>query len=116
MHALRAEPTLPLGLGGENPDVGSEQLQPGDRVLFVTDGVVEQLTSDGVQLGFDRLSDLVQRGSSCGTGVAETTRRLRSVLPQDCPMLLQNCPNSCDGATLLLWSGSRPRTNAARLL
>ena len=107
VHALRAEPTLPLGLGGENPDVGSEQLEPGDRVLFFTDGVVEQLTSDGEQLGFDRLSDLVERESSGATGVAETTRRLTSVLLQDCPNGLR------DDATLLLveW---KPAANGCR--
>ena len=109
VHALRAEPTLPLGLGGENPDVGSEQLEPGDRVLFFTDGVVEQLTSDGEQLGFDRLRDMVERESSAATGVAETTRRLSSVL-------LQACPNGLrDDATLLLveWKPAASERRAA---
>src|SRR3982750_1984984 len=40
VKALEAEPGLPLGLGG-GVEPAWEQLEPGDRVLFFYDGVVE---------------------------------------------------------------------------
>ena len=96
VRSLRAEPTLPIGLGGDTPEVGQEQLEPGDRVLFFTDGVVEQLVGDGTEFGFERLADHVEREAAAGASVAETTRRLTAVLLQDRPGGLR------DDATLLM--------------
>jgi sigma-B regulation protein RsbU (phosphoserine phosphatase) len=47
IKSLSIESALPLGLGHLNAKppatfaVGTQQLQPGDRVLFYTDGVIE---------------------------------------------------------------------------
>lgn len=102
IHALRAEPALPLGLGGEQPEITCEQLEPEDRVLFFTDGVVDQITREGDLLGFDRLTDHVERESAAELSVAETTRRLTAALLQNRPTRLR------DDATLLLVEWRRP--------
>jgi hypothetical protein len=74
--SLRGEPILPLGLGGAPVDVIDEVLEPGDRLLAFSDGVVEAHAPGGDPFGEDRLLDLVGRESLGGLDVAETTRRL----------------------------------------
>ncbi|MBC6470143.1 serine/threonine-protein phosphatase [Actinomadura alba] len=75
---LVREPHLPLGIrcGDVPPVVHSEQLQPGDRLLLYTDGVVEGRGADGRQFGLKRLSDFVIRNSARGMSAPETVRRL----------------------------------------
>ena len=104
VRALRAEAALPLGLGGDAPPVSAERLEPGDRVLFFTDGVVEQETVDGDQLGFARLAEQVERQSSAGANCAETLRRIAAAL-------LKPEQGLRDDATLLLveWKGRAGR-------
>ena len=69
---------VPLGLGMLRPElaVGEEQLQPGDRLLLYTDGVVEARNHDGDEFGLARLEDFVARESVTGRPAAETMRRL----------------------------------------
>jgi hypothetical protein len=102
VRALDGSTALPVGLGGEPPEISAEQLERGDRVLFFTDGVVEQHAADGDELGFQRLADHVERVSSHGVDVAETTRRLTTALLKPEQGRLR------DDATLLLveWKGS----------
>ena len=102
VHSLRSTTTLPIGLGGGSPQVASEQLEPGDRVLFFTDGVVEQEAADGDELGFDRLADHVERQCAADLDCAETVRRVAAEL-------LKPDGGLRDDATLLLveWKGSR---------
>ena len=102
VHSLHSRTTLPIGLGGGVPQIATEQLQPGDRVLFFTDGVVEQEAADGDQLGFDRLAEHVEHQSAAGLGCSETVRRIASEL-------LKPAAGLRDDATLLLveWKGSR---------
>jgi serine phosphatase RsbU (regulator of sigma subunit) len=40
--ALDSPTTLPVGFGGAQPVVTERALEPGDRVLFFTDGLVEE--------------------------------------------------------------------------
>jgi serine phosphatase RsbU (regulator of sigma subunit) len=100
VRSLKGSTTLPIGFGGDAPETHSEQLQPGDRVLFFTDGVVEQEAPDGDQLGFARLADHVERHSAADVDTAEAVRRLAAALmkPDD---------GLRDDATLLLveWKG-----------
>ena len=100
IHSLHSTTTLPIGLGGGAPEVATEQLEPGDRVLFFTDGVVEQEAEDGDQLGFERLAEHVERQSAAGLGCAETVRRIAAEL-------LKPEAGLRDDATLLLveWKG-----------
>lgn len=69
-------PSLPMGLGGTVTEVAVAQLQPGDRVLFYTDGVTESQSPAGGTFGVDRLADLLVRGAADGTSPAEAVRRL----------------------------------------
>ena len=83
-------PELPLGLsvvdqdgddpGGEAPDIGAtvhtEQLEPGDRVLFYTDGVTEGHTTGGTPFGVERLGQFVIEHTAAGTAAPEIMRQL----------------------------------------
>lgn len=72
----------PLGLGllGEHPPIGQEQLQPGDRLLLYTDGVVEARDNAGAFFGIDRLVEFVTRHATAGRSAAETLRRLNEAI------------------------------------
>ena len=74
----------PLGLGNLHrgrPVLLREQLEPGDRVLFHTDGVTEARSPHGELFGLERLVDLVERHEASGLPAAETLRRVvRAVL------------------------------------
>jgi serine phosphatase RsbU (regulator of sigma subunit) len=104
VRSLRGTTPLPVGFGGDQPQIHTEQLQPGDRVLFFTDGVIEQEAADGEQLGLGRLADYVERQSAAGADAAETVRRLATALMKPDQGLR-------DDATLLLveWKGRDPQ-------
>jgi serine phosphatase RsbU (regulator of sigma subunit) len=59
VRELTCEPALPLGLGLRIEEVGDEQLEPGDRLVFYSDGVVEARTELGEYFGEERLQGLV---------------------------------------------------------
>lgn len=84
VRSLHVEPGLPFGMdvGTENRyDVGTEQLQPGDRVLLFTDGVTEAPSRTGARFGEQRLVDLLSRNLAGGLPAPETMRRVvRSLL------------------------------------
>ncbi len=75
---LQCAPSMPMGLGGPVVQVAVEPLQPGDRVLFHTDGVSESRSYDGDVFGTDRLGDFLVRAALDDVSVAETVRRLSS--------------------------------------
>ena len=98
---LAGPTTLPVGFGGDEPLVRSIQLEPGDRVLFFTDGVVEERMPDGEQFGVARLRDLVERAGAEAGSLQETVRRLSHAL------MAARDGRTTDDATLLLieWAG-----------
>jgi hypothetical protein len=107
VKALKTEISLPCGLigslshGADGLPVGSEQLEPGDHVLFYTDGVIEARTPDGEFFGLDRLIELATKNLASHLSPAETIRRLvRSILEHQQGLL-------DDDATLLMakWIG-----------
>lgn len=99
---LSCRPSLPFGLGdGRYEQVADSQLQPGDSVLFFTDGVVEGRGAAGEEFGAERLGDLWQRESIDGRAPEEVLRRLiQSIVDWQRGKLR-------DDATLVLtrWSG-----------
>ncbi|MFD4935289.1 PP2C family protein-serine/threonine phosphatase [Streptomyces virginiae] len=48
---LDSPTTLPVGFGGEQPEVSERLLQPGDRLLCFTDGLIEEHQAGGDQFG-----------------------------------------------------------------
>ncbi len=99
LKELFLDPTVPMGLGGllrETPLVGSEALEPGDMVLFYSDGVVEARSPDGTFFGVDRLVGLVTQHLAAGLPAPETLRRVIQSL------LVHNHGHLDDDASVLL--------------
>ncbi len=115
VKSLQVDPALPLGLGHTaDPagpagvvEVGSEQLEPGDRVLFYTDGVTEARAPDGDFFGPERLVDLISRHLAGGLPAPETMRRVVRAL------LAHHQDQLSDDATILLleWRGADGRAD-----
>jgi len=103
---LECAPTLPWGLGALDKatrptTMATEALEPGDRVLFYTDGVTEAHLPGQEQFGVDRLADLIGQHAFDELEPEEIIRRLvRAVLEHQHEELT-------DDATLVLfqWNG-----------
>ena len=103
---LQCPPTLPWGLGSLDGSavptpVATAALEPGDSILFYTDGVVEAHLPGQEEFGVERLVDLVGQHASDQLEPEEIVRRLvRSVLEYQDDRLT-------DDATLVLfkWNG-----------
>jgi serine phosphatase RsbU (regulator of sigma subunit) len=80
--SLDVEPTTPLGLMLQTGDVtvGTEDLEPGDSVLFYTDGVTEARQAGGGLFGLEGLTGFLQREASAQVSTTETLRRLRRAI------------------------------------
>ncbi len=70
--SLDSPTTLPVGFGGATPIVSERMLERGDRVLFFTDGLVEEHQRGGVQFGEPRLRELIEQPNRA---VARSRRR-----------------------------------------
>jgi serine phosphatase RsbU (regulator of sigma subunit) len=103
---LDAAPDLPLGLEPSQPTVASEQLQPDDRILLYTDGVVEARDEAGEFFGLPRLADLFTRACADQRPAPETMRRLNHAVLDHQHGDLQ------DDATMLLLEWSRGAADA----
>lgn len=102
---LDCPPTLPWGLGalsGGDVPVATVALEPGDGVLFYTDGVVESHVPGGEPFGAERLADLVGQHASQQAAPEEVLRRLvRAVLEHQHDLL-------ADDATIVLFQWNEP--------
>ena len=87
---LFRRPWLPLGIADAlsatasdssdlSPPVYTEHLEPRDRILLYTDGVVEG-RARGSQFGLERLTDFIIRHSAGGIPAPETLRRLNHAI------------------------------------
>ena len=101
VSALDSPTTLPVGFGGATPLITGTTLERGDRVLFFTDGLIEEHQDGGVEFGETRLRELIERAGHDGGPVQETVRRLSHSL------MLERGGITSDDATLLLleWRG-----------
>ena len=104
---MHCDPTMPWGLGsltGATPvPMATDTLEPGDGVLFYTDGVVEARIPGGDEFGADRLADLASQHASDQLEPEEVLRRLVSSI------LAHQDDRLADDATLVLvqWHGPR---------
>jgi hypothetical protein len=74
---LSCPPTHPLGTDlGLTRTVCQAQLEPGDRLLFHTDGITEARDAAGRMFGVDRFADFLVRHHADGVSLPETLRRL----------------------------------------
>lgn len=102
VRVLTCAPSLPVGFGGAVTEIAEEALEPGDRLLFFTDGVVEARSPAGEFFGDQRLEELLTKAVAAGLPAPETVRRLTRELLAHQGGRLQ------DDATMLLlqWDGS----------
>lgn len=100
---LAAPHRMPLGVSvpGTPPVVaGHEQLEPGDRLLFYSDGITEARDTRGRFFGEERLVEMTEHAAADNLSAPETLRRLTAAVVEHQSGQLQ------DDATLLLleWS------------
>lgn len=101
---LDGRPARPAGLGAGDPVVHHEQLEPGDRLLFFTDGVVEERLAGGEQFGEARLREMLEQTAAEELSAAETVRRLSHAL-----MSARDGRTSDDASLLLVEWRNPPR-------
>jgi serine phosphatase RsbU (regulator of sigma subunit) len=98
---LHCETSLPLGMGYVPAEVAEVSLEPGDAVLFLTDGVLEARSPGGEFFGRSRLARMWLEVGAGGQLPAEVLRRL-------CHSILDHQEGRLqDDATLLMvvWTG-----------
>jgi hypothetical protein len=112
VEELTGRVSRPVGFGDGEAFVHSLRLRPGDRVLFFTDGVVEERMPDGVQFGEQRLREFIEDNALHVLPVAETVRLLSHEL------LRGRGGRTSDDASLLMveWSGPPRDDELARNL
>ena len=107
---LECAPTFPIGFGGAVAEIAEYRLEPGDHLLFYTDGVVEARSPEGEFFGDERLSDLLVRALATDLPVSETVRRLSHAILDHQQGALQD-----DATTLMVsWYGRDPHGTVAQ--
>ncbi|MFJ6930551.1 PP2C family protein-serine/threonine phosphatase [Streptomyces nigra] len=95
---------LPARLAGPARQVHEVRLEPGDRILLYSDGVVESRNEAGEEFGLERFTDYIIRSTAAGQNAPEVLRLLiHSILDHR-----QN--RLSDDATILLfeWQPTDP--------
>jgi serine phosphatase RsbU (regulator of sigma subunit) len=104
---------LPVTPGDRRPPVVVEEaLEPGDRLLLYTDGIIEARTAQGEQFGTDRLVDFALKAAADQLPAPETARRLVHAILRYQDDRLQ------DDATILLadWRSPAPPHSDTELI
>jgi len=81
-RTLRTQSVPPLGVDfpDATPALGAESLEPGDSLLFYTDGLTEARTPGGGRFTLKGVSELIEREASAGQTAPETLRRIRNAI------------------------------------
>lgn len=78
--ALERPPEPPLGLPARLAETARQvhevRLEPGDRILLYSDGVVESRNEEGEQFGLERFTDYIIRSTAAGQNAPEVLRLL----------------------------------------
>ena len=104
---LSCPPAGPMGTDLNRPLTQCyQQLEPGDRLLLYTDGVVEARDTRGREFGRERFVDFIVRHHSDQQTLHETLRRLMRAVVE------HNAGRLVDDATVLLaeWRGGHQHT------
>ncbi|MFF6790751.1 PP2C family protein-serine/threonine phosphatase [Streptomyces filamentosus] len=103
VRRLNSPTTLPVGFGGDQPQVSEVKLLPGDRILCFTDGLIEEHESGQEEFGEDQLIDWVHRLDQADRGVRAVARDLSHTLRR------ARGGATTDDATLVLveWRGRK---------
>jgi hypothetical protein len=98
---LTGPTTLPVGLGGPEPRTSEMKLEPGDRLLCFTDGLIEEHDAGEAEFGEDQMIDWVNQLERTGRGIRAVARSLSHTLKR------ARGGHTTDDATLLLveWRG-----------
>jgi hypothetical protein len=98
---LESPTTLPIGFGGQRPQISGRQLRRGDRVLCYTDGVIEERNLAGEIFGEDRLITCINTLQLAEEGLRGELRLLSHTLKEE------RGGQTSDDATLFLieWRG-----------
>jgi serine phosphatase RsbU (regulator of sigma subunit) len=84
----RCPPSRPLGLQETKPTCCETRLEPGDRLLLYTDGIIEARSPAGEFFGEQRLADFISAAVAAGEPGPETVRQLmRHVLSHQADQL-----------------------------
>jgi serine phosphatase RsbU (regulator of sigma subunit) len=107
LDLLAVEPSGPMGLAleAEVAAIGEEWLEPADRLLLYTDGVVEARDPAGEFFGVERFGDYIVKEAASGRPAPEILRRLNRAVLEYQRGHLQD-----DATTLLVeWKGGGER-------
>ncbi|MFE5294874.1 PP2C family protein-serine/threonine phosphatase [Streptomyces sp. NPDC056632] len=80
VRRLDSPTTLPVGFGGDQPQVSEVTLAPGDRILCFTDGLIEEHETGQEEFGEDQLIDWVHRLDRADRSVRAVARDLSHTL------------------------------------
>ena len=104
---------LPVTLGDRRPPVMVEEaLEPGDRILLYTDGIIEARSPEGEFFGIERLTDFAVKAAADQLPAPESARRLVHAILKYQDDRLQ------DDATILLadWHSPAPPDSDTELI
>ncbi|MFJ5782441.1 PP2C family protein-serine/threonine phosphatase [Streptomyces hydrogenans] len=101
VRRLNSPTTLPVGFGGDQPRVSEVALEPGDRILCFTDGLIEEHESGEEEFGEDQLIAWVNQLDRADREVHAVARDLSHTLKR------ARGDATSDDSTLLLveWRG-----------
>lgn len=99
-------PPLGVSLHSVTPQIAEADLEPGDLLLFYTDGLTDARGADGAMVGLDGISRFIEHEAAAGQTAPETLRRLRHAL------IIREKSELHDDATALLieWKRGSERT------